>query len=71
MRAETKQMLQKIIDSDEQWEKAKEEVTQIVAKHSVARAKLQEQKKLTFQQEQKARVRTNTACVQRTWSLTF
>ncbi|XP_024908375.1 coiled-coil domain-containing protein 178 isoform X2 [Cynoglossus semilaevis] len=55
MRAETKQMLQKIIDSDEQWEKAKEEVTQIVAKHSVARAKLQEQEKLTFQQEQKAR----------------
>ncbi|XP_029380658.1 coiled-coil domain-containing protein 178 [Echeneis naucrates] len=52
---ERKHMLQKIIDNDEQWEKAKEEVTQIVAQHSVTQTKLEEQEKLTFMEEQRAR----------------
>ncbi|XP_020507873.2 coiled-coil domain-containing protein 178 [Labrus bergylta] len=55
MREERKQMLQKIIDNDEQWEKAKEEVTQVVAQHSVTQAKLEEQEQLTFMEEQRAR----------------
>ncbi|XP_050925927.1 coiled-coil domain-containing protein 178 isoform X1 [Lates calcarifer] len=55
MREERKQMLQKIIDNDEQWEKAKEEVTQVVAQHSVTQTKLDEQEQLTFMEEQRAR----------------
>lgn len=57
MREERKQMLQKITDNDEQWEKAKEEVTQVVAQHSVIQAELEEQEQLTFMEEQTARVR--------------
>ncbi|XP_023139452.2 coiled-coil domain-containing protein 178 [Amphiprion ocellaris] len=52
---ERKQMLQKITDNDEQWEKAKEEVTQVVAEHSVTLTKLEEQKQLTFMEEKRAR----------------
>uniref|UniRef100_A0A3Q3F8J7 Coiled-coil domain containing 178 n=1 Tax=Labrus bergylta TaxID=56723 RepID=A0A3Q3F8J7_9LABR len=59
MREERKQMLQKIIDNDEQWEKAKEEVTQVVAQHSVTQTKLEEQEQLTFMEEQRARVNDN------------
>ncbi|MEQ2193055.1 hypothetical protein XENOCAPTIV_022678, partial [Xenoophorus captivus] len=55
MREERKQMLQKITDNDEQWEKAKEEVTQVVDQHSVIQAKLEEQEKLNFMEEQTAR----------------
>ncbi|KAM4557111.1 coiled-coil domain-containing protein 178 isoform 2-T2 [Fundulus diaphanus] len=55
MREERKQMLQRITDNDEQWEKAKEEVTQVVAQHSVIQAKLEEQEQLTFMEEQTAR----------------
>ncbi|XP_033993956.1 coiled-coil domain-containing protein 178 isoform X1 [Trematomus bernacchii] len=55
MHEERKQMLQKIIDNDEQWEKAKEEVTQVVADHSVTQTKLEEQEKITFTEEQRAR----------------
>uniref|UniRef100_A0A3Q2QNG0 Coiled-coil domain containing 178 n=1 Tax=Fundulus heteroclitus TaxID=8078 RepID=A0A3Q2QNG0_FUNHE len=55
MRQERKQMLQRITDNDEQWEKAKEEVTQVVAQHSVIQAKLEEQEQLTFMEEQTAR----------------
>ncbi|XP_044076468.1 coiled-coil domain-containing protein 178 isoform X2 [Siniperca chuatsi] len=55
MHEERKQMLQKIIDNDEQWEKAKEEVTQVVAQHSVTMTKLEEQEQLTFMEEQRAR----------------
>ncbi|KAG7214765.1 hypothetical protein INR49_010657 [Caranx melampygus] len=55
MREERKQMLQKIIDNDEQWEKAKEEVTQVLAQHSVTQTKLEEQEQLTFMEEQRAR----------------
>ncbi|KAE8290838.1 hypothetical protein D5F01_LYC10428 [Larimichthys crocea] len=55
MREERKQMLQKIIDNDEQWEKAKEEVTQVIAQHSVTQTKLDEQEQLTFMEEQRAR----------------
>ncbi|KAG7526697.1 hypothetical protein JOB18_044129 [Solea senegalensis] len=55
MCTETKQMFQKIIDSDEQWGKAKEEVTRIVAQHSVIQAKLEQQEQLTFLEEQRAR----------------
>ncbi|XP_047224956.1 coiled-coil domain-containing protein 178 isoform X3 [Girardinichthys multiradiatus] len=54
MREERKQMLQKITDNDEQWEKAKEEVTQVVDQHSVIQAKLEEQEKLNFMEEQTA-----------------
>lgn len=49
-------MLQKITDNDEQWEKAKEEVTQVVAQHSDTQARLREQEQLTFMEEQRARV---------------
>lgn len=59
MHEERKQMLQKIIDNDEQWEKAKEEVTQVVADHSVTQAKLEVQEKITFTEEQRARVSGN------------
>lgn len=59
MREERKQMLQKIIDNDDQWEKAKEEVTQVVDQHSVTQTKLEEQEQLTFMEEQRARVSDN------------
>lgn len=59
MRVEQKQMLQKITDNDEQWEKAREEVTQVASQHSVTEAKLEEQEQLTFMEEQRARVRDN------------
>ncbi|XP_069014140.1 coiled-coil domain-containing protein 178 [Embiotoca jacksoni] len=55
MHEERKQMLQKITDNDEQWEKAKEEVTQVVALHSATQTKLEEQEQLLFMEEQKAR----------------
>ncbi|KAM4552291.1 coiled-coil domain-containing protein 178 [Odontesthes bonariensis] len=55
MCVERKQMLQKITDNDERWEKAKEEVTQVVGQHSVTQAKLEEQEQLTFMEEQRAR----------------
>lgn len=56
MHEERKQMLQKIIDNDEQWEKAEEEVTQVAAQHSVTRTKLEEQEQLTFTEEERVRV---------------
>ncbi|TNN64942.1 28S ribosomal protein S22, mitochondrial [Liparis tanakae] len=56
MREERKQMLQKIIDNDEQWEKAEEEVTQVVAQHSVTRTELEEQEQLTFTEEERVRM---------------
>lgn len=59
MQEERKQMLQKIIDNDEEWEKAKEEVTQVVAHHTVVQTKLEEQEHLTFMEEQRARVSDN------------
>lgn len=59
---ERKQMLQKIIDNDEQWEKAKEEVTQVIAQHTVIQTKLEEQEQLTFMEEQRARVSDNMLC---------
>ncbi|KAM7379438.1 hypothetical protein PAMP_004987 [Pampus punctatissimus] len=52
---ERKQMLQKITDNDEHWERAKEEVTQVVVQHSVTQNKLEEQEQLTFMEEQRAR----------------
>lgn len=52
-------MLQKISDNDEQWEKASEEVTQVVSQHSVTKAKLEEQKQLTLMEKHRARVRVN------------
>lgn len=60
---ERKQMLQKIIDNDEQWEKAREEVTQVIAQHSVTQTKLEEQEQLTFMEEQRARVSDNMLCM--------
>ncbi len=50
-----KQVLQKITDYDEQWEKAMEEVTQVVAQHRVTQTKLEEQEQLTFMEEERAR----------------
>ncbi|XP_062260354.1 coiled-coil domain-containing protein 178 [Platichthys flesus] len=55
LRSQREQMLQKTLDNDERWEKAKEELTRVVARHSVARTKLEEQKQLTFVGEQRAR----------------
>lgn len=52
-------MLQKIIDNDEQWEKAMEEVTQVVAQHELIQTKLEEQEQLTFMEEQRTRVSDN------------
>ncbi|XP_072296589.1 coiled-coil domain-containing protein 178 [Eucyclogobius newberryi] len=52
---ERKQMLQKITDNDEQWERAKEEVTLVVAQHCATQTKLEEQEQLTFMEEEKAR----------------
>lgn len=49
-------MLQKISDNDEKWEKAEEEVTQVIAQHSVIQAKLEEQEQLTFTEEERTRV---------------
>lgn len=49
-------MLQKIIDNDKQWERAKEEVTRVVALHSVSLTKLEEQEQLSLVEEQRARV---------------
>lgn len=67
MREERKQMIQEITDNDEQWEKAKEELTQVVAQHSVTQTKLEEQEQLTFMEEQQARVSgyicTTSVCI--------
>ncbi|XP_055360015.1 coiled-coil domain-containing protein 178 isoform X2 [Betta splendens] len=52
---EREQMLQEITDNEEQWEKAKKELTQVIAQHSVTRRKLEEQEQLTFMEEQRAR----------------
>lgn len=60
MQGEQRQMLQKITDNDEQWEKAKEEVTQVLAQHGAIQAKLSERQHLTFMEEEKARVGDNT-----------
>lgn len=56
-------MLQKIIDNDDQWERAKDEVTHVVAQHSVTQAKLEEQGQLIFMEELRARVSENTQYV--------
>ncbi|KAF7666281.1 hypothetical protein LDENG_00113660 [Lucifuga dentata] len=48
-------MLQKIGENDEQWERAREEVTQVVVQHSVIKARLEEQEQLTFMEEERAR----------------
>nr|XP_015812242.2 coiled-coil domain-containing protein 178 [Nothobranchius furzeri] len=55
MREEKKQMLRKISDNDKQWEKAREEMTHILPRHSVTQAKLEEQEQLTFMEEQRTR----------------
>ncbi|XP_034411217.1 coiled-coil domain-containing protein 178 [Cyclopterus lumpus] len=60
MHEERKHMLQKIIDNAEQWEKAKEEVTQVVTQHSAAQTKLEEQQQLTFMEEQRVRMEIET-----------
>lgn len=53
-------MLQKITDIDEQREKAREEVTRVLAQHGAVRAKLSERQHLTFTEEEKARVGGDT-----------
>lgn len=57
MREQRKQMLLSIIDNDERWEEAEEEVAQVVARHGVTRATLDERQKLTFAEEQRTKVR--------------
>ncbi|XP_005476452.1 coiled-coil domain-containing protein 178 isoform X2 [Oreochromis niloticus] len=52
---ERKQMLQKISDNDEKWERAEEEVTQVVSRHSVIQAELEVQEQLTFTEKERAR----------------
>lgn len=56
---EREQMLQEITDNEEQWEKAKKELTQVKAQHSVTQRRLEEQEQLTFMEEQRARVSGN------------
>nr|XP_046264130.1 coiled-coil domain-containing protein 178 isoform X2 [Scatophagus argus]XP_046264131.1 coiled-coil domain-containing protein 178 isoform X2 [Scatophagus argus] len=58
MREETKLMLQKIIDNDEEWKEAKEEETQVVAQHRDTLTKLEELEELTFMEEQRERTET-------------
>lgn len=60
MQGEQRQMLQKITDNDAQWEKAEEEVTQVVAQHGAIRARLAVRRRLTFMEDEKARVSDNT-----------
>lgn len=60
MREEMKHVLQKIIDNDERGDKAKQEMTRVVAQHRVALTKLREQERLIFVQEEGARVSENT-----------
>lgn len=60
MQGEQRQMLQKITDNDAQWQKAEEEVTQVVAQHGTIRARLAERRRLTFMEDEKARVSDNT-----------
>lgn len=60
MRGEQRRMLQKITDNDAQWEKAGEEVTQVVAQHGAIRARLAERRRLTLMEDEKARVSDNT-----------
>lgn len=60
MREEMKHVLQKIIDNDERGDKAKQEMTRVVAQHRGALTKLREQERLTFMQEEGARVSENT-----------
>lgn len=60
MQGEQRQMLQKITDNDAQREKAQEEVTQVVAQHGAIRARLAERRRLTFVEDEKARVSDNT-----------
>ncbi|XP_077956008.1 coiled-coil domain-containing protein 178 [Gasterosteus aculeatus] len=55
MREQRKQMLLSIIDNDERWEEAEEEVAQVVARHGVTRATLDEREKLTFAEEQRTK----------------
>ncbi|XP_034039722.1 coiled-coil domain-containing protein 178 [Thalassophryne amazonica] len=57
MHEERKQMLQKICDNDEQWERAVEELTQVLVQHSAVEAKLEKLEQLTFMEKQKARVK--------------
>lgn len=65
MQGEQRQMLQKITDNDAQWERAEEEVTQVVAQHGAIRARLAERRRLTFMEDEKARVSGNTRDAQR------
>lgn len=60
MQGEQRQMLQKITDNDAQWERAEEEVTHVVARHGAIRARLAERRRLTFMEDEKARVSDNT-----------
>ncbi|XP_028296090.1 cytotardin-like [Gouania willdenowi] len=52
MHEERKQMIQKINSNAEQWEKAKAEVNQAAAQHSVTSAMLEEQERTSFTEEQ-------------------
>ncbi|KAM4727983.1 coiled-coil domain-containing protein 178 [Anableps anableps] len=70
MGEERKQMLQRITDNDEQWEKAKEEMTQVLALHSVIQAKLEEQEQLTFKEEETNRTQIDSLRKDLTNSLT-
>lgn len=56
MQGQQRQMLQKITDNDERRERAKEEVTQVLAQHGAVRAKLSERQRLAFTEEQEAGV---------------
>ncbi|KAM6919052.1 uncharacterized protein ccdc178 [Xenentodon cancila] len=59
LREEMKQMIQKITDIDEEYEKTTKEVTeilnQVVAEHSLIQTKLEKQKQLNILEDQRAR----------------
>ncbi|KAM4605255.1 LOW QUALITY PROTEIN: coiled-coil domain-containing protein 178 [Polymixia lowei] len=58
MLMDRKRMLQKIRENEEQRDRAKEELTQVVAQHSAAKSRLEEREQLTFMEEQRARKAT-------------
>ncbi|PWA25241.1 hypothetical protein CCH79_00005385, partial [Gambusia affinis] len=54
MRAERKQMLQKIIDDDEHWEKAEDELTEVLEQYSIKKDELDKQERLIIKEDHEA-----------------
>lgn len=70
MRAERKQMLQKIIDDDEHWEKAEDELTEVLEQYSIKKDELDKQERLIIKEDHEAVVRENI-CLFSTYNSQF